>query len=70
MSNFHTKGLLPYSVDEGCDDFVTVLMVAEKPSIARSIAEALGGKAFTSSKGLCKYTNIFTFNGHLFGKVN
>jgi len=51
------------------DDVVTVLMVAEKPSIARSIAEALGGSGFATRKGICKFTNVFTFQGALFGKV-
>ncbi|EAS04755.2 DNA topoisomerase I (macronuclear) [Tetrahymena thermophila SB210] len=68
FSNVHAKGLLPYSVDEGFDSFVTVLMVAEKPSIARSIAEALGGAGFTTRKGICKFSNVFTFYGHIFGK--
>jgi DNA topoisomerase IA len=37
-------------------------MVAEKPSIARSIAEALSGKeGFTVRKGVCKFCSVFEF---------
>lgn len=36
--------------------------MAEKPSIARSIAEALGGKnGYTQRKGVCKFSSIFEF---------
>lgn len=47
----------------------TVLMVAEKPSIAKAIAEALSGKGgFTYRTGACKFCKIFEFYGQIFGK--
>ena len=39
-------------------------MIAEKPSIARSIAEGLAGKDnYTLRKGTCKFCNIYEFKG-------
>lgn len=42
---------------------VKVLMVAEKPSIAKSIVEALGGNNFRTFSGHSKYVKIFEFKG-------
>ena len=38
-------------------------MVAEKPSIAKSITESLAGKNFTNRKGKSKFCPIFEFFG-------
>lgn len=65
-----------HSENKNCESYVThddkeylVLMVAEKPSIAKAIAEALAGKeGFTYRKGICKYCSIYEFKGTMFGK--
>lgn len=47
----------------------TVLMVSEKPSIARAIAEALAGdRGYTTRKGLCKFCNVYEFTSEIFEK--
>lgn len=44
-------------------------MVAEKPSIAKAIAESLAGKdGYTYRKGKCKFCCIYEFKGMIFGK--
>lgn len=44
-------------------------MIAEKPSIARNIAEALSGKSgFNTRKGNCKFCNVYEYYGTMFGK--
>jgi DNA topoisomerase-3 len=43
------------------------MMVAEKPSIALSITEALCGKNFNKKPGPAKGIPIFTFKGHFKG---
>ena len=45
----------------------TVMMVAEKPSIALSITEALCGKNFSKRSGPAKGIPIYTFKGHFKG---
>ena len=45
----------------------TVMMVAEKPSIALSITEALCGKNFAKRSGPAKNIPIYTFKGHFKG---
>lgn len=40
-----------------------VLMVAEKPSISRSIAEALSNGKFESCKGYSKFLPVYEFEG-------
>lgn len=45
----------------------TVMMVAEKPSIALSITEALCGKNFEKRAGPAKGIPIYTFKGHFKG---
>ena len=45
----------------------TVMMVAEKPSIAQSITEALCGKNFEKKTGPAKGIPIYTFRGHFKG---
>ena len=45
----------------------TVMMVAEKPSIALSITEALCGKNFSKRTGPAKGIPIYTFKGHFKG---
>ena len=45
----------------------TVMMVAEKPSIALSITEALCGKNFSKRAGPAKGIPIYTFKGHFKG---
>lgn len=47
----------------------TVMMVAEKPSIALSITEALCGKDFSKRTGPAKGIPIFTFKGHFKGRA-
>ncbi len=48
---------------------VVVLMVAEKPSLARSLAEILSRKSYTQRKSSCsacsvyEYDSILPFNG-------
>jgi DNA topoisomerase-3 len=44
-----------------------VMMVAEKPSIALSITEALCGKNFEKRTGPAKGIPIYTFKGHFKG---
>lgn len=46
----------------------TVLMVAEKPSIARSIADALSNGSYNSRKGACKFCQVHEYYGSMFGK--
>ena len=46
----------------------TVMMVAEKPSIAQSITEALCGKNYNKRSGPAKGIPIFTFKGHFKGQ--
>ena len=43
------------------------MMVAEKPSIALSITEALCGKNFSKRSGPAKFIPIYTFKGHFKG---
>jgi len=43
------------------------MMVAEKPSIALSITEALCGKNFSKKPGPAKGIPIYTFKGHFKG---
>lgn len=43
------------------------MMVAEKPSIALSITEALAGKNFSKKSGPAKGIPIYTFKGHFKG---
>ena len=45
----------------------TVMMVAEKPSIALSITEALCGRNFAKRSGPAKGIPIYTFKGHFKG---
>lgn len=45
----------------------TVMMVAEKPSIALSITEALCGKNYSQRSGPAKGIPIYTFKGHFKG---
>jgi len=45
----------------------TVMMVAEKPSIAKSITEALCGQNFQQKTGPAKGIPIYTFKGHFKG---
>lgn len=40
-----------------------VVMVAEKPSISRSIAEALSNGKFESCKGYSKFLPVYEFEG-------
>lgn len=47
---------------------IIVLMVAEKPSIAKSIAQSLSGGDFNTNKGESKFLNIHSYYGELFGK--
>lgn len=47
---------------------VTVLMVAEKPSIAKSIAEALGGGRVRSKKGVSRFCPVLEYSGTMFGR--
>ena len=42
---------------------VLVLMVAEKPSLARSLAEILSHKQFTRRKSICNACDVYEFNG-------
>ena len=60
------KKLNPYPVDKIYDKKVNILMIAEKPSIARAIAKILGGeylRDLTYNKGWCYYE----FNGNFKG---
>jgi len=43
------------------------MMVAEKPSIALSIAEALSGGKFSKKSGYSKSLPIYVFSGHFKG---
>ena len=45
------------------------MMVAEKPSIAQSITEALCGKNFEKKTGPAKGIPIYTFRGHFQGHI-
>ena len=45
-----------------------VLMVAEKPSIAKSIAEALCYGKLKNRRGISKFCPVYEFSGSIFGK--
>ena len=47
----------------------TVMMIAEKPSIALSITEALCGNNFSKRTGPAKGIPIYTFKGHFKGRT-
>ena len=44
-----------------------VLMIAEKPSIALSITEALSGGKYSKGSGIARSLPVYTFNGILKG---
>lgn len=45
-----------------------VVMIAEKPSIALSIAEALSGGKFTKGSGLARSLPVYFFNAMFKGQ--
>lgn len=55
----YAKGPRTEAVKSPC----TVMMVAEKPSIALSITEALSSN-FTLKKGVAKQCPVYTFKGN------
>ena len=46
------------------------MMIAEKPSIALSITEALCGNKFSKRTGPAKGIPIYTFKGHFKGRAS
>ena len=49
------------------DGEIKVLMVAEKPMVAKSIANALSYEGnYKSYKGICKYTQVHEFDKEIF----
>jgi hypothetical protein len=52
----------------GPQDTVTVLMVAEKPSIAKAISEALSNGRSRSRRGVSKFCQVHEFHGDFFGQ--
>ena len=44
---------------------VVVLMVAEKPSLARSLADILSGKQSRRRKSMCSACDVYEFEGDL-----
>jgi len=62
MKNY-ARGEFSEKVKSPC----SVMMVAEKPSIAKSITEALCGNKFEQRTGPAKGIPIFTFKGHFRG---
>jgi len=59
----YAKGGYSEHVGSPCN----VMMVAEKPSIALSITEALSNNNFVKRAGLAKSIPIYTFNGKFQG---
>lgn len=59
----YAMGQMTESIKSPC----TVMMVAEKPSIAESITKALCGKNFSKRSGPAKGIPIYTFKGHFKG---
>jgi len=53
--------------NQGKGQSVLVLMVAEKPSIAKSISEALSNNRYKSRKGVSKFCPVNEFSGAIFG---
>lgn len=46
-------------------NMVVVLMVAEKPSLARSLAEILSCRQSRRRKSICNACDVYEFEGHL-----
>jgi len=62
MNKFHSKAMR--LIDE--KGYLTVMMVSEKPSIAKAIANAIGGSP-KENRGIHKPCPIYTFDGSFHG---